>query len=242
VPDALSLSIVVPAYNEAGRIDATLAEGRRYLDQQPFGAELIVVDDGSTDQTVAICERHAREDARIRVLRLPENRGKGAAVRHGMLTAQGARALFMDADLATPMAELDKLQRALDRGADIAIGSRSIRGSNVFVRQHPAREAMGRAFNLLVKVAGLSGIQDTQCGFKLFTREAAQQLFREARVERFAFDVELLLLARGRFSVVEVPVACRHVAESRVSPLRDASRMAWDLARLRVDIALRKRT
>lgn len=235
------LSIVIPAYNEAGRIGKTLGEARSYLDQTPQQAEIIVVDDGSSDDTVAVAEQHARDDARIRIIRLPHNRGKGAAVRAGMLSAEGERTLFMDADLATPMAELAKLEHALDAGADIAIGSRSLRGSNLLVRQHPAREAMGRTFNLLVKAAGLSGIQDTQCGFKLFTRAAAQQLFGEARIDRFAFDVELLLLARGRFRVVEVPVAWRHVAESRVSPLRDASRMAWDLARLRLDIALRKR-
>jgi dolichyl-phosphate beta-glucosyltransferase len=232
---------VVPAYNEAGRIDATLSEGRRFLDRQPYRAELIVVDDGSTDQTIAVCEGHAQEDARVRVMRLPENRGKGAAVRLGMLAAKGERALFMDADLATPMTEVAKLHAALDSGADIAIGSRSVSGANLIVRQHPVREAMGRTFNVLAKLAGLTGIQDTQCGFKMFTRPAAEQLFSEARIDRFAFDVELLLLARGRFKVVEVPVMWRHVAESRVSPLRDASRMAWDLARVRVELALRKK-
>lgn len=235
-----SLSIVVPAYNEGSRIDGTLREARRYLDDQSYSSELLVVDDGSSDDTVEIAEQHAREDGRVRVVRMPRNRGKGAAVRTGMLAASGQRALFMDADLATPMAELEKLLGALDAGADIAIGSRSVRGANLLVRQHPAREAMGRTFNLLVKLAGLTGIQDTQCGFKMFSRSAAKHLFREARVDRFAFDVELLLLARGRFKVVEVPVAWRHVAESRVSPLRDASRMAWDLARLRLEIALRK--
>jgi glycosyltransferase involved in cell wall biosynthesis len=237
----VALSLVIPAYNEAARIGKTLEEVRRYLDTERIDAEVLVVDDGSSDDTVSVVEQFSRADARIRLLKLPKNQGKGAAVRAGMLASRGERKLFMDADLATPMEELKKLARALDAGADIAIGSRGLPDSTLLVRQHPAREAMGRTFNLLVKAAGLRGIEDTQCGFKLFTRAAAEHLFSEARIERFAFDVELLLLARGRFSVAEVPVEWRHVQESRVSPIRDAARMAWDLARLRVDVALRKR-
>lgn len=236
----LALSVVIPAYNEASRIGKTLVEVRRYLDREQLEAEVLVVDDGSRDETVLVAEQHGEEDPRVRVLRLPENRGKGAAVRRGMLAAVGERVLFMDADLATPMEELKKLERALHAGVDIAIGSRGLPQSTLLVRQHPAREAMGRTFNLLVKAVGLWGIQDTQCGFKLFTRAAAQQLFSEARVDRFAFDVEILLLARGKFAVAEVPVAWRHVQESRVSPGRDAARMAWDLLRVRFELAVRK--
>jgi dolichyl-phosphate beta-glucosyltransferase len=147
----------------------------------------------------------------------------------------------MDADLATPLEEIAKLERAVDAGADIAIGSRAIPGARILDRQHPLREAMGKTFNLMVRAIALGGIRDTQCGFKLFTRRAARALFGEAHVDRFAFDVEILLLARGRFRVVEVPVAWRHVAESKLSPFRDAARMAWDLVGLRLRLAMARR-
>lgn len=235
-----ALSIVIPAYNEAARIGGALIATRAFLDQRGIDAELVVVDDGSTDETPSIVAAQARDDLRVRLHRLDRNRGKGAAVREGVLRARGERVLFMDADLATPLEELDKLMRALDDGAEIAIGSRAIRGSRVVAHQHPLRELGGRAFNLLVQALIMPGIWDTQCGFKLFSRDAAQALFREATIDRFAFDVELLLLARGRFRVAEVPVEWRHVEQSKVSPLRDGARTAWDLGLLRLHIALRR--
>ncbi len=236
-----ALSIVIPAWNEAARIGGALAAARALLDGRTAPAEVIVVDDGSRDATAAIVEAHAREDARVTLIRLPENRGKGAAVRTGVLASRGERVLFMDADLATPLDELPRLERALDEGADVAIGSRALAASRILTRQHPLREAMGRSFNLLVRALLLDGIRDTQCGFKLFTRRAADELFGAATVDRFAFDVEILLLARGRFRVVEVPVAWRHVEQSKVSPFRDAARMAWDLVAMRAAIARRRR-
>ena len=147
----------------------------------------------------------------------------------------------MDADLATPMSELVKLERAMDDGADIAIGSRGLKASNITVRQHPVRETMGRTFNVLVQTLAVRGVKDTQCGFKLFTRNAADVLFTEATVDRFAFDVEVLLLAEGRFRITEVPVEWRHVEQSKISPVRDAARMAFDLVRMRAQIARRRR-
>ncbi len=233
--DALALSIVIPAYNEEARIGGALTATRNYLDRRGLACEVIVVDDGSTDRTRKIVEEHAIADPRVKMIRLQPNRGKGAAVRAGMLASRGQRALFMDADLATPLEELEKLEQALDGGAAIAIGSRALDRTKVLVRQHPLREAMGRSFNLLVRGLGaLDSIPDTQCGFKLFSRRAVEVLFREATIDRFAFDVELLVLARGRFAIAQVPVAWRHVDQSKVSPVRDAMRMAWDLIKLRM--------
>lgn len=234
-----ALTIVIPAYNEASRVGGTLDATLGWLDARRLDAQVIVVDDGSRDGTVAEVLRRARVDPRVQVIELRPNRGKGAAVREGVLRADGARVLFMDADLATPLDAYDALAAALDAGADVAIGSRALPDSDLVVRQHPAREAMGRGFNFIVR--GVTGLpfRDTQCGFKLFTRDAAQTLFRAARVERFAFDVELLMLAQGRFRVVEVPVQWRHVEQSTVSPIRDGARTAFDLLRLRVDVATR---
>jgi glycosyltransferase involved in cell wall biosynthesis len=221
------LSVVIPAYNEEARLGATLARVTAWLRARGGAWEVIVADDGSRDAT-----REIAAAAGVRVLTLP-HAGKGAAVRAGMLAATGARVLFSDADLATPIEELDKLDAELDRGADIAIASRALSGARIATRQHPLREAMGRTFNLIVRALMLGGIKDTQCGFKLFTRAAAQDLFGRATIDGFAFDVEILWLARGRYAVAEVPVTWRHVEESKVSPGTDAMRMFVDVVRLR---------
>jgi dolichyl-phosphate beta-glucosyltransferase len=192
-----------------------------------------VVDDGSRDATAATVEQsQATTGGRVRLLRMPENRGKGAAVRAGVLASRGAEVLVSDADLATPIEELPKLRARLAAGCDIAIGSRALDGSDIRVRQHPARELMGRTFNAVVRMLLIPGIRDTQCGFKLFRGPAARELFAVATVDGFAFDVEILLLARGRYRVAEVPVVWRHVAESKVSLGRDAARMLLDVLTL----------
>jgi dolichyl-phosphate beta-glucosyltransferase len=226
---ALDLSIVIPAYNEEARIGSTLERITGWIEAGTCSCEVIVVDDGSRDRTRAIAEARGAT-----VISLAANRGKGAAVRAGMLAARGARVLMCDADLATPIEELDKIALPLDRGADIAIASRAIDRSLIETRQHPLRELMGRGFNTLVRVLVLGGIKDTQCGFKLFTRDAAQDLFSRSKIDGFAFDVEILWLARGRYEVVEVPVVWRHVEESKVSPGTDALRMFADILKLRL--------
>jgi dolichyl-phosphate beta-glucosyltransferase len=228
------LSIVIPAHNEVARLGATLDATIAYLRAERVEAEIVVVDDGSTDETAALAEARASAETPLVVVRLPENRGKGAAVRAGVLRARGERVLFMDADLATPIEELAKLQAALDRGADVAAGSRALAASAIEVRQHLLRESLGKTFNLLVRALFGVHVRDTQCGFKLFTAEAARALFAEAVVDRFAFDVEILLRARGRFRWEEVPVRWRHVERSKVSPFVDAPAMARDLLRLRL--------
>jgi dolichyl-phosphate beta-glucosyltransferase len=227
------LSVVVPAYNEEARLGQSLARIVDYCESAAPDYEVIVVDDGSDDQTVAIAEAVAVEAPRVRVIELGRNRGKGAAVRAGMLAARGERILFSDADLATPIEEVALLDAELARGYDIAIASRAVSGADIRVRQHPMRELMGRAFNVFVRAIVIGGIKDTQCGFKLFTRAAAHDLFARATVDGFAFDVELLLLARSRYRVAEVPVTWRHVEESKVSPGADAALMFVDLVRLR---------
>lgn len=224
-----SLSVVIPAYNEEARLGPTVERVLAYLAARGGDTELVVVDDGSKDGTAALARAGG-----ARVIVQPANRGKGAAVRTGMLAATGSRVLFSDADLATPIEELAKLEARLDAGDDVAIGSRALRDSDIRVRQHWMRESMGRGFNLIVRALLLGGIRDTQCGFKLFTREAAQDLFGRATIDGFAFDVEILWLARGRFRVVEVPVVWRHVEESKVSPGTDAARMFADIVRLRL--------
>jgi dolichyl-phosphate beta-glucosyltransferase len=232
----IDLAVVIPAYDEEARLGPTIERIRDYLDGRALDWQIVVSDDGSRDRTVAVAEAVAAGSPRIRVIGLGANRGKGAAVRAGMIAAcrAGARRVLMsDADLATPIEELAKLEHELDAGADIAIGSRALASSDIQVKQHPAREMMGRTFNALVRALVMNGIRDTQCGFKLFSGASALDLFSRARIDGFAFDVEVLWLARGRYRVVEVPVVWRHVEQSKVSPGRDAMRMLVDILRLR---------
>ena len=227
------MSVVVPAYNEAARLGPSLERMVEYLDAEFSDYQIIVVDDGSIDGTAQLATELAGDTASIQVIELGRNRGKGAAVRTGMLAATGQQILFSDADLATPIEELAKLRQALADGHDIAIASRAAPGADIQVRQHPARELMGRTFNLMVRLAAVGNIGDTQCGFKLFSRAAAHDLFGRAQIDGFAFDVEILWLARGRYQVAEVPVIWRHIEESKVSPGGDAARMFRDLLRIR---------
>ena len=237
---AMPLSVVIPAYNEEARLEPTLREVIRYLAAKVAHFEVVVVDDGSSDGTTDVVRRVAADEPRVRLVELEKNAGKGAAVRAGMLAATGEAILFSDADLSTPIEELPKLERALAGGADIAIGSRAAAGADIRVRQHPIRELMGRSFNLMVRLSGLEGLRDTQCGFKLFSRRAARDLFSRSTVDGFAFDVEILVLARGRYRVAEVAVVWRHVEESKVSPGSDAARMFLDLIRIRMGRARRR--
>jgi len=234
VSSRLELAVVVPAYNEEARLGPSVERIIAYLSGRDVAWQLIVSDDGSTDRTIEVAEAAANGDPRVRVISLGQNRGKGAAVRAGMLAARADRILFSDADLATPIEELEKLEAALADGADIAIGSRAVAGADIQVRQHPARELMGRTFNAMVQTLVMGGIRDTQCGFKLFTAAAARDLFGSATIDGFAFDVEILWLARGRYRVAEVPVVWRHVEQSKVSPGIDAARMLIDIVKLRL--------
>ena len=197
----IDLSVVVPAYNEARRLGSTLDRVVEYLESRRVSHEVLVVDDGSTDGTAALVEAHP--GAGVRLVRQPENRGKGAALRRGVAESRGRRVLLCDADLSTPIEELPALERRLDAGAGVAIGSRGVEGSDVRRHQPVYRELMGKAFNRFVRLLGVRGLADTQCGFKLLDGEVARSLFPEVRTEGFAFDVELLWLARRRGHRVE---------------------------------------
>ena len=231
-----ALSIVVPAYNERDRLPRGLRGIVEYLDARGLdGAELIVVDDGSADGTDAVASSILEPTGRpFRVLCNPGNRGKGYSVRRGLLDARGARVLFTDADLSTPIDELGALERALDEGADIAIGSRDVEGARVLRHQVWYRELAGKSFNVAVRALAVSGIRDTQCGFKLFTREAAQTVCAHQTLDRWGFDVELLLLARRLgLRIAEVPVRWINDEDTKVDLVRDGTAMLVDILRIR---------
>jgi dolichyl-phosphate beta-glucosyltransferase len=234
IAEPSSLSVVVPAYNESRRLGPGLETIAAYLEKGSAEHEIIVVDDGSTDDTASVAREVAGSWPRVKVIQHVANRGKGAAVRSGVLASRGDRILFSDADLATPIAEEAKLQAAMDEGYDVVIASRALPESDIQVRQHPLREIMGKTFNRILRVLALTPYADTQCGFKLFTREAGHDLFRQVTIDHFAFDVEILLLARGRYRVAEVPVVWRHMQDSRVSMGTDAARMFLDVLRVRL--------
>ena len=228
------LSVVVPAYNEAARLPATLVRLREYLDANGEPYEVTVVDDGSQDATVTLAEEHARSWPQLRVIALRQNQGKGAAVRAGMLASSGRLRLFTDSDLSAPIEELPKLRTELSAGCQVVIGSRAAAGAIIETHQPGRRETMGRAYNRLLQVMALPGLHDTQCGFKLFTAEAAVACFTPLRTQRFGFDAEVLLRARRLgFHVAEVPVRWGHREDSRVSALRDSLRTLYELIVLR---------
>ena len=225
------LSVVIPAYNEAGRIHSSLEAIRAYLRGKNFSSELTVVDDGSTDDTVQVVARHPE----VRVLPNDRNHGKGFSVRHGVLEARGEFILFTDADLSAPIEEADKLLAALESsGADVAVGSRALQRELIGIHQSRFREWGGRFFNLLVRIFTGLRLQDTQCGFKLFRRETTRRAFELQRVEGFGFDPELLfLIQRLGGKIVEVPVRWNNDPATRVHYLRDSLLMILDLLVLR---------
>jgi glycosyltransferase involved in cell wall biosynthesis len=230
----LTYSVVIPAYNESDRIRPTLDEIIRHVQEQNWDAEILVVDDGSCDDTAEIVRAYSRDYPQIQLLQNPGNRGKGFSVRNGMLHARGDICLFTDADLSSPISEAEKLFDAIQHGADIAIGSRWLRAELQTERQPLYRQAFGRIFNLLLRlVLGLHFV-DTQCGFKAFRREAAQRVFPVQKVERWGFDPEILFLARRRgLRTVEVPVIWAHSEGTRLHPFRDGIRMFGDVIRIR---------
>jgi len=229
------LSVIVPAYNEEERLGRTLERLREYFEAQPYRWTVTVVSDGSTDRTAEIVEEFRAKDPRFQLKAYEPNRGKGYAVRTGMLETEGDLLLFSDADLATPIEELEKLLPAIEAGADIAIGSRPLRDSKLEVRQPLYRELLGRLFNKAVQLLAVRGIQDTQCGFKLFTRRAAHEVFSRCRLDGFSFDFEALVIARDLgLKVAEVPIRWRHQEGSKVVLLRDGPRMLRDLLWLRL--------
>lgn len=229
------LSIVIPAFNEERRLPGTLARVCDFLGGRPEWrpAELIVADDGSTDGTVPAARAVDRPaDVDLVVLALGVNRGKGAAVRAGLAAARGAHVLISDADLATPIEEIDALAA---RAVPLAVGSRALRRELITRRQPLARDLLGRSFNLFLRLLGLTALGDTQCGFKLLDGALAHRLAGELRLDGFAFDVEMLArAARAGATAAEVPVRWNHVEESRVRPIRHGLAMLADALRVRL--------
>jgi dolichyl-phosphate beta-glucosyltransferase len=230
---AIYLSVVIPAYNEAERLPQTLDSILDFLKQQPYDSEIVVSDDGSSDRTVQVAEEKLR-DFPHQILKTPQNRGKGHAVRQGMLAANGEFILFTDADLSTPISEVSRFIAHLVKGQDVTIGSRALSGSQVEIHQNFLREAMGKIFNLIAQLWAFRGIHDSQCGFKCFRRAAARGLFSEQKLDGFSFDVEVVYLAQKHgYRILELPVVWRNSPKSRVQVFRDPFLMFRDVLRIR---------
>jgi dolichyl-phosphate beta-glucosyltransferase len=228
------LSIVVPCYNEEQRLPRTVEKIESYLDGKHIDYELILVDDGSADGTRRVMEEAAAAHPSVRVEALPQNRGKGRALALGVEAAKGDEVLLTDADLSTPIEELDKLEAALNDGAGVAIASRALRGSRVEVSQPIYRVLMGKGFNLIVQAVLLPGIWDTQCGFKLFRADVARRVFAGLSTDGFAYDPEVLYRARRQgVKIVEVPVVWRNSAETRVRAFSSSLDMLKHVVRVR---------
>jgi dolichyl-phosphate beta-glucosyltransferase len=233
------LTVVVPAYNEAARIGLTLQRILTYFDSQSWNGDVIVVLDGGRDGTGDEVRRVSGADRRVAIVDNGVNHGKGFSVRRGMLAAQGRYVLFSDADLSTPIEEAARLIAAIEAGADIAIASRALAASNVQVHQPWWRESMGRVFNWFVQRLALPGIKDSQCGFKCFRRDVAHRVFALQRVTRFAFDVEVLSIARSLgCRIAELPVTWIDQPASTVNPVTAPAGMLLDLVRIRLNHVL----
>jgi glycosyltransferase involved in cell wall biosynthesis len=227
-------SIVIPAYNESARIRATLDRVLAHIAERRWNAEVLVVNDGSRDDTAAIIQQYAATHPGLRLLENPGNRGKGFSVRNGMLHAGGEILLFSDADLSSPIEEADKLFAALKAGADVAIGSRWLRAELQTQRQSLHRQLFGRIFNFALRLILGLPYRDTQCGFKAFNRRAALAIFPLQHIERWGFDPEILFLARKfGMRVQEIPVQWAHSEGTRINPLRDGIRMFVEILRIR---------
>lgn len=230
------LSIVIPAYNEGARLETTLRRVLSCVHDRAWDAEVLVVDDGSKDNTSLVVQKWMESHPRLHLVQNPGNRGKGYSVRNGLLQAAGEIVMFTDADLSAPMEEAELLFAAIANGADVAIGSRWLDRQKQTIHQPLYRQIFGRCFNWITRsVMGLP-FKDTQCGFKAFRRPVAQIIFRLQRIERWGFDPEILFIARKlRYVIQEVPVTWGHDERSRISYLRDGLKMLEDMAVIRAN-------
>jgi dolichyl-phosphate beta-glucosyltransferase len=229
------LSVIIPAYNEERRLPAYLDTVLAYLQSAPFQHEVIVVNDGSTDDTSGIVRLFQSTYEQLRLIELLPNRGKGYAVKTGMLAGRGVYRLFTDADGATPIEELERLFRAVLGGADVAIGSRARKSEECIVKGSLHRKILGECFNFVVRSLCFNGIRDTQCGFKLFTEKVVNRVFPNLTLDRFGFDVEILYLSRrAGFSIAEVPVNWHDVKHGKVNIVADSFRMLGDVVKVRL--------
>jgi len=227
-------SLIIPAYNEGARLGATLDRVLNHIAERRWDAEVIVVDDGSRDNTADMVRERARKNPEVRLIENPGNRGKGFSVRNGMFNANGEILIFSDADLSSPIEEASKLFAAIQAGADVAIGSRWVQPDLQTHRQSLLRQFYGRIFNFALRILLGLKFKDTQCGFKAFTRSAALTLFPRQTIDRWGFDAELLYIAhRSGLTVKEVPVVWSHSEGTRISPLRDGIRMFTEVLAIR---------
>ena len=230
---APSVSVVIPAYNEYRRLPVALMNTIDYLDSKctgDFTYEILVVDDGSSDETSEVVRKFEKIRPAVKLIRLPKNYGKGHAVRLGVLNAHGEKVLFADADGATPIQEIERLIKAIDEGADVAIGSRAMFSKETSVKTVWYRKFLGRSFNRFVNLLVLPGIADTQCGFKMFKAKAAKFLFEQQQSDGFSFDVEILFIARKiGLTIREVPINWTNVPGSKVNLLVDSMKMVRDI-------------
>lgn len=232
---AVFLSIVVPAYNEERRIGKTLQKIRDYLASQSYAAEIIVVNDGSTDRTAEKAAETLRGMDQVHILRRCDNRGKGCSVREGIFQAKGELVLFSDADLSTPIEELEKFLPWIDQGFDVVIGSRALPESDIQVRQNFFRELMGKTFNVFVRLFLMKDIPDTQCGFKLFRGDVARKIFPFVKTRGFSFDVEALYLCRrSGCRIKQIPICWQNSPPSKVRILASSVQMLLELVKIRI--------
>ena len=228
------LSIIIPAHNEENRLPRTLEQVSAFLGQQSYEAEALVIENGSSDRTPEVAEAFARKHENLRVMRL-EERGKGLAVRHGMLAARGQYRFMCDADLSMPIGEVNKFLPPAIQDFDVAIGSREVKGARRYDEPFH-RHFGGRFVNLMIRFLILPQLQDTQCGFKCFRAEVAEDLFRRQTLDGWSFDIELLFIAHRRgYRVTEIPIDWYYRSESKVSAVRDAMRMIGDIFRIRAN-------
>lgn len=229
------LTLILPAYNEASRIAATIRAAQEYLDSLNEPWELIVVDDGSSDGTLDSIRSCGDQSSRLRVITYHPNRGKGYAVRQGVLASQGRFVAFSDVDMSAPLTEFAKLFKALEDGYDVAIGSRAAKGAELEKHQPLYRELGGKSLNLVIRLLAVHGIHDTQCGFKLFRGDLARRIFGMCFVNRWGFDVEVLYLARRMgCEIAEIGVKWSHGEDSKLRPFRAALGVIRDIIRMRL--------
>lgn len=225
------LSIIIPAYNEEDRIQSTIEKIQNYLDKQNQDYEILVIDDGSKDNTVKLVKDNF---ANVQIVKQEVNQGKGAAVRRGMLEAKGDLRLFTDADLSTPIYEIDKMLEWQKKGYDVCIGSRAMQSELIKEHQPWYREFMGKTFNKIVQFLVVRGIKDTQCGFKMFTKKAAEDIFSRSKINGYAFDVEAVFLANSlKYKIKEIPVEWYNDERSKVNPVTDSIKMFLEILKIR---------